>query len=447
MAVAPVSVSHSPATGSSTAYADRRAELMRRIGPDAALLLASPPEQLRNGDTHFKFRQDSDILYLTGFEEPGAVVVLRPGHEKTRFAMLVRPRDPAEETWTGRRAGVEGAVRDFGADAAFPAAELDARLAELVAGAQEIHYPFGREPALDAAVARLLGRLRVAERRGARAPVRLCDARVTLHEMRLIKSPQEVAIQRRAAEITAEAHIAAMLAAKGSGSEHEIEALIDYTFRKNGGTGPGYPTIVGSGDNATILHYVENRAPLVRGQLLLVDAGCEIDGYTADVTRTSPIGARFSPAQRRLYEAVLETQIAAIEAVKPGATLDGIHNQVVEQLTRHMVALGLLAGEVPALIEAGAHKKFYMHRTSHWLGMDVHDVGFYSEGGVSRPLAPGMVLTIEPGLYVAADAPVPAEYRGLGVRIEDDILVTADGYDNLTLSTPKSVDDIEALTA
>jgi len=430
-----------------TPYADRRADLMRRLGPDAALVLASPPEHLRNGDTHFKFRQDSDILYLTGFEEPGAVVVVRPGHEKVRFAMFVRPRDPAEETWTGRRAGVEGAVRDFGADAAFVAAELDEKLAELLSGVQEIHYPFGREPALDAAVARLLGRLRAGERKGTRAPVRLVDARLTLHEMRLIKSPQEIAIQRRAAEITAEAHIAAMLAAKGAANEHEIEALVDYTFRKNGGTGPGYPTIVGSGDNATILHYVENRAPLVRGQLLLVDAGCEIDGYTADVTRTSPIGARFSPAQRRLYEAVLETQIAAIEAVKPGATLDAIHNQVVESLTHHMVALGLLAGEVPALIEAGAHKQFYMHRTSHWLGMDVHDVGFYSEGGVSRPLQPGMVLTIEPGLYVAADAKVPPEYRGLGVRIEDDILVTADGYDNLTISTPKSVADIEALTA
>jgi len=264
--------------------------------------------------------------------------------------------------------------------------------------------------------------------------------------MRLIKSPQEVAVQRHAAEITAEAHIGAMLAAKTAANEHEIEALVDYTFRKNGGTGPGYPTIVGGGANATILHYVENRAPLVPGQLLLVDAGCEIDGYTADVTRTFPIGARFSPAQRRLYEAVLETQIAAIEAVKPGATLDGIHKQVVEQLTRHLVALGLLTGEVPALVESGAYKAFYMHRTSHWLGMDVHDVGFYSEGGASRPLVPGMVLTIEPGLYVAADAQVAPEFRGLGVRIEDDILVTSNGYDNLTIATPKSVDDIEGLT-
>src|SRR5215471_9117628 len=435
-----------PPPASLMPYAERRARLMEMLGPRAALVLASPPERLRNGDTHFKFRQDSDILYLTGFAEPGAVVVLRPGHPETPFVLFVRPRNPAEETWTGRRAGVEGAVRDFGASAAFPVEDLDTKLADVVGGAEEIHYPFGREPALDAAVARLLGRLRAGERKGTRAPVRLVDARLTLHEMRLIKSPQEIAIQRRAAEITAEAHIAAMLAAKGAANEHEIKALVDYTFRKNGGTGPGYPTIVGGGDNATILHYVENRAPLVRGQLLLVDAGCEIDGYTADVTRTSPIGARFSPAQRRLYEAVLETQIAAIEAVKPGATLDAIHNQVVESLTHHMVALGLLAGEVPALIEAGAHKQFYMHRTSHWLGMDVHDVGFYSEGGVSRPLQAGMVLTIEPGLYVAADAKVPPEFRGLGVRIEDDILVTADGYDNLTISTPKSVADIEALT-
>ena len=430
----------------STRYAERRAQLMQRIGPNAALVLASPPEQLRNGDTHFKFRQDSDLLYLTGFEEPGAALVLRPGADKP-FVMLVRPRDPAEETWTGRRAGVEGAVRDFGADAAWPAGELDERLAQIIGGAEEIHYPFGRDPALDAAVSRVLARLRARERRGTRAPVRLVDARLSLHEMRLVKTPDEVAVQRKAAAITAEAHVAAMRAAREAANEHEIEAIVDYTFRRRGGTAPGYPTIVGGGVNATILHYVENRAPLRRGELLLLDAGCEIDGYTADVTRTWPIGARFSPAQRRLYEAVLETQIAAIEAVKPGATLDAIHADVVQRLTGHMVSLGLLSGEVPALIESGAYKQFYMHRTSHWLGMDVHDVGFYSVDGVPRPLVPGMVLTIEPGLYVAEDAAVPPEYKGLGVRIEDDILVTDTGHDNLTASTPKSVADIEAITA
>ncbi|HMC95228.1 MAG TPA: aminopeptidase P N-terminal domain-containing protein [Polyangia bacterium] len=443
MAVAPVSENAAP----SSIFADRRAQLAGRLGPGGALLLMSPPERLRNGDAHHKFRQDSDILYLTGFAEPGAAVLLRPGHPTTPFVLFVRPRNPAEETWTGRRAGVEGAVRDFEADAAFSVDELDDKLAEIVAGAEEIHYPFGREPALDLAIARLLGRLRAGERRGRRAPVRLCEARLTLHEMRLLKSPDEVAVQRRAAAITAEAHIAAMSAARAGGSEREIEALIDYTFRRRGGTGPGYTTIVGGGANATILHYVENNGPLVPGQLLLVDAGCEVDGYTADVTRTFPIGARFTEPQRRLYEAVLETQQAAIEAVKPGATLDAIHEAVVERLTGHLVALGLLHGEVPALIASGAYKTFYMHRTSHWLGMDVHDVGFYAERGVARALVPGMVLTIEPGLYIAEDAAVPAEYRGLGVRIEDDILVTATGHENLTLDTPKSVAEIEKLTS
>jgi Xaa-Pro aminopeptidase len=443
MAVA--SVSPTTAAASPSIYAERRARLCERLGGNAALLLMSPPERLRNGDAHYKYRQDSDILYLTGFAEPGAAVLLRPGHA-TPFVLFVRPRDPAAETWTGRRAGVEGAVNLFGANAGFSCDELDDKLADIVAGAEEIHYPFGREPEQDAAVARLLGRLRASERRGRRAPVRLVDARVTLHEMRLLKSPGEIATLRRAAEITAEAHMAAMLSARDGGSEREIEALVDYTFRKSGGTGPGYGTIVGAGANATILHYVENASPLERGKLLLIDAGCEVDGYTADVTRTFPIGAGFSPPQRRFYEAVLETQQAAIEMVKPGATLDQIHEAVVARLTGHLVSLGILTGEVPALVESGAFKPFYMHRTSHWLGMDVHDVGFYSENGAARPLVPGMVLTIEPGLYVAEDAAAPAEFRGLGVRIEDDILVTATGAENLTVATPKTVDDLEALT-
>src|SRR5580698_829799 len=441
MAVAPLFKIATPPS----IYAERRARLCERLGPGAALLLMSPPERLRNGDAHYKYRQDSDVLYLTGFGEPGAAVLLRPGH-LTPFVLFVRPRDPAAETWTGRRAGVEGAVNAFGADAAFSSDDLGDKLADIVAGAEEVHYPFGREPEQDAAVGRLLGRLRAGERRGRRAPVRLCDARLTLHEMRLFKSPQEIATLRQAAEITAEAHVAAMRTARAGGSEREIEALIDYTFRRRGGTGPGYGTIVGAGANATILHYVENASPLARGDLLLIDAGCEVDGYTADVTRTFPIGARFSDPQRRLYEAVLESQLAAIEMVKPGATLDQIHEAVVARLTGHLVTLGILSGEVPALVESGAYKPFYMHRTSHWLGMDVHDVGFYSENGAARPLVPGMVLTIEPGLYVAEDAAAPPEFRGLGVRIEDDILVTDTGYENLTVATPKTVADLEKLT-
>ena len=427
-------------------HQERRARLAKLLGPGAALILASPPERTRNGDVTFKFRQDSDILYLTGFEEPGAMVVLRPDHPQTPFVMFVRPRNPADEIWTGRRAGVEGAVRNFGADIAYPIDEAEARLPELISGVTEVHYHFGREAELDERVLRLMARLRSAERRGRRAPVRLCDARLTVHEMRLFKSPDELDVQRRAADITALAHIAAMESARPGVHEYEIEGLIDYTFRKHGATGPGYPSIVGGGANATILHYVENSAKLQGGQLLLVDAGGEVEGFTADVTRTFPIGGRFSPAQRLLYEAVLDTQIAAIEAVKPGATLEGIHEQVVASLTRRLVDLGILHGDAPALVEAGAFKPYYMHRTSHWLGMDVHDVGFYSIEGAARPLEPGMVLTIEPGLYVAEDAAAPEEFRGIGVRIEDDIVVTATGYDNLTAKTPKSVADIERLT-
>ncbi|HET6147097.1 MAG TPA: aminopeptidase P N-terminal domain-containing protein [Polyangia bacterium] len=427
-------------------HRERRARLAKLLGPGAVLILASPPERTRNGDVTFKFRQDSDILYLTGFEEPGTLMVLRPDHPQTPFVMFVRPRNPADEIWTGRRAGVEGAVKTFGADAAFPIDEADNRLPDLIAGAVEVHYHFGRDPELDERVLRLMGRLRAAERRGKRAPVRLCDARLSVHEMRLYKSPAELDIQRRAADITALAHVAAMQAARPGVHEYEIEGLIDYTFRKHGATGPGYPSIVGGGVNATILHYVENSAALHAGQLLLVDAGGEVEGFTADVTRTFPIGGRFSPPQRRLYEAVLETQIAAIEAVKPGATLEAIHEQVVATLTRRLVEIGILQGDPESLVASGAFKPYYMHRTSHWLGMDVHDVGFYSVEGAARALEPGMVLTIEPGLYIAEDSPAPPEYRGIGVRIEDDIVVTASGYDNLTARTPKSVADLERLT-
>ena len=431
----------------SDAYVDRRARLAGLLGPRAALLLASPAEQLRNGDVHFKFRQDSDILYLTGFEEPGAVVLFRPDHPKTPFVMFVRPRNPSEETWTGRRAGLEGAVEKFGAGAAFPVAELDAKLPELLAGVEDLHLSFGHNEDWDLRVLRVVGRMRAAERRGARAPVRLVDARLTLHEMRLVKSDDEIATLRRAAAITAEAHTAAMRTARAGMGEHEVEALIDYTFRRRGATGPGYPSIVGGGANAVILHYVDNNAALDDGKLLLVDAGCEVDGFTADVTRTFPIGRPFSPDQRRVYQAVLDVQQAAIDAVRPGATIDGIHAQVVEQLTAKMVELGLLKGEVAALVADQAFRPFYMHRTSHWLGMDVHDVGFYSVEGAARPLAPGMVLTIEPGLYIAPDAPVPLELRGIGIRIEDDILVTDTGHDNLTKATPKTAAEIDRLVA
>jgi Xaa-Pro aminopeptidase len=425
-------------------YPARRRALMDRIGPRAVALVGGKRLSVRNGDVEHRFRQSSDLLFLTGFGEPEALAVLAPGREKP-FTLFVRPRDPERETWTGRRAGVDGARERFGADAAFPVEQVSIELPKLLDGADEIVYVPGDDRAVDELVLRALAELRAGERRGLRAPTRIGDLRTSLHELRLIKDADALDKLRRAAAITAEAHVAAMRTARDGVFEYEIEALLDYTFRRRGGF-PGYGTIVGGGANATILHYVDNRDPLARGQLLLVDAGCEIDGFTADVTRTYPIGARFTPAQRRFYEVVLAVEKRCVAEVKPGATVDGIHQLAVEQLTQGMVELGLLQGNVAELIESSAYRKYYMHRTSHWLGLDVHDVGAYSPGGQARPLEPGMVLTVEPGLYVAADdTSAPAELRGLGVRIEDDVLVTDAGHEVLTRAVPKEPDELEAL--
>jgi Xaa-Pro aminopeptidase len=427
-------------------YAARRKALMDAIGPRAVAIVGGKQITHRNSDVEHRFRQASDVLYLTGFAEPETLVVLTPGRDK-KLTLFVRPRDPERETWTGRRVGVEGAVARLGADQAFPVAQIATELPKLVDGADEIFYVPGEEHALDELIVKVLADLRAGERRGMRAPTRITDLRTALHELRLIKDEDALAKLRRAAAITAEAHVAAMKAARGGVNECEIEALVDYTFRRQGGY-PGYGTICGGGINATILHYVDNDQPLERGQLLLVDAGCEIDGFTADVTRTYPIGARFSPAQRRAYELVLEVEKRCVAAVKPGATIDGIHQQAVELLTQGMVDLGLLKGSVRELIDSGAYRRFYMHRTSHWLGLDVHDVGAYALDGRSRPLVAGMVLTVEPGLYVAADASdVPDELRGIGIRIEDDVLVTAGGHEVLTAAVPKEAGELEALTA
>ena len=426
-------------------YAARRQQLMEKLGPRAVAIIGGKKLSVRNSDVEHRFRQSSDLWYLTGFTEPEALAVIAPGRAE-KFTLFVRPRDPERETWTGRRAGIDGARAKFGADQAFPVEAVTSELPKILDGAEEISYVPGDDGDLDQLVLSTMAHLRQAERRGMRAPRRISDLRWTLHELRLIKDADALAKMRRAVDVTRQAHTGAMRAARDGVKEYEIEALIDYTFRRNAGH-PGYGTIVGGGVNATILHYVDNTEPLKKGELLLVDAGCEVDGFTADVTRTYPIGAKFSPAQRRCYELVLAVEKACIAAVKPGHSIDGIHEQAVELLTRGMIDLGLLQGEVRELIDKAAYKRFYMHRTSHWLGMDVHDVGIYAPDGKSRPLAPGMVLTVEPGLYIAEDAgDVAAEYRGIGIRVEDDILVTADGHENLTISIPKEVVDLEALT-
>lgn len=418
---------------------------MQAIGPEGVAIVRSLPERVRNGDSYHRFRQHSDVYYLTGFVEPQTTLVLRPGAEKERVVMFVRPRDAEAEIWDGRRAGIEGACERYGADAAYPVAELAQRLPDLIANREELHYALGLDDEMDRLVIGTIARLRRTERKGARPPRAVIDPRIALHELRLLKGPEELATLRKAVAITTEAHLAAMAAGRPGVFEHELEALIHYTFRRHGGTGPGYGTIVGAGENATILHYVDNACAIADGDLVLVDAGCEYGHYTADITRTWPASGRFSPEQRAIYELVLATQKAAVALAVPGATIDQIHDHCVRQLTEGMVELGLLQGPASARIEDQAFKKHFMHGTSHWLGLDVHDVGAYMRGGKARPLEPGMVITVEPGLYIAADAPdVPARMRGIGVRIEDDVAITAGGNEVLTAACPKEIADVEA---
>jgi Xaa-Pro aminopeptidase len=427
-------------------YAARRDAVMQAIGPNGVLVVRSLPERLRNGDAMFPFRQHSDLVYLTGFVEPNTTLVLRPGADSERVVMFVRPRDPEMETWDGRRAGLEGAKERYGADAAYPTTDLPQKLWDLIANRDELHYALGLDAEMDLLVASTIARLRKTEKKGKRPPRAVVDPRVALHEQRLHKRPEELAALRTAAKITSDAHVAAMKTGKPGANEGELEAVINYTFRRAGGGGPGYATIVGSGANATILHYIENTRAIADGDLVLVDAGCEYDHYTADITRTWPASGTFSSAQRRVYEIVLATQKAAIAMAKPGATIDEIHDFCVRQLTQGMIDLGLLSGSVDDRIADSSYKKFYMHGTSHWLGLDVHDVGAYTRDGKARPLADGMVITVEPGLYIAHDAEgVPESLRGIGVRIEDDVAVTATGNEVLTAACPKEIAELEQL--
>ncbi|HSR99567.1 MAG TPA: aminopeptidase P N-terminal domain-containing protein [Kofleriaceae bacterium] len=425
-------------------FAARRDAYMKSLGPSAVAVVCSMPERLRNGDAYHRFRQHSDLVYLTGFLEPDTTLVLRPGAETERVVMFVRPRDPEMETWDGRRAGLEGARHEYGADAAFASAELPAKLWELIANHEELHYSLGLDPDIDQLIGAALVKLRKLEKRGKRPPRAVVDPRAALHELRLHKRPEELTALRKASAISSDAHVQAMGLGRPGVFEHEVEALINYTFRTRGGTGPGYTTIVGAGENATILHYTDNRCAIADGDLVLVDAGCEYAHYTADITRTWPASGRFTAPQRSVYEAVLATQKSAIAMARPGVTIDDIHHHCVKQLTEAMVALGLLTGAAAERVADQGYRKYYMHGTSHWLGLDVHDVGAYTRDGKARPLEEGMVITVEPGLYIALDdQAAPAEMRGIGVRIEDDVAITADGHEVLTAACPKEVDDIE----
>jgi Xaa-Pro aminopeptidase len=425
--------------------AARRARLMKRMGAGSVAILPGAQEVVRSRDTHFRFRQDSDFRYLTGFLEPESIAVLVPGRKGGAFVLFVRERNPERETWDGRRAGPEGAVRDYGADEAFPIGEFAQRLPQLLGGRSRVFYNLGEHPELDPQITASVRQIREVSRRGAAAPTEFVALEGTLHEMRLHKTPAEIAVMRRAAEISAEAHCRAMRASRPGRYEWQIAAEIHAHFGQHD-MEPGYGTIVGGGENACILHYVENSAALRDGDLLLIDAGGELAGYTADITRSFPVNGKFSAAQQAVYEVVLAANEAAIRTLRPGTSSGRPHEVATRILTEGMVELGLLKGDPKTLIRDGRHRQFFMHGTGHWLGMDVHDVGRYSIDGAPRPLAAGMVMTVEPGLYIAPGTRgVDRKYWGIGIRIEDDVLITANGPQVLTAGAPKTVREIERL--
>jgi Xaa-Pro aminopeptidase len=418
---------------------------MRRMAPKSVAIIPGAHDTTRSNDTHYRFRQDSDFFYLTGFEEPDAIAVIKPESDK-KYTLFVRPRDPEREIWDGRRAGVEGAKSEFGATESFPVVEFETRLREFLDGADVLYYRLGVDRNLDDMIVKEIANMRAVNRKPVHPPQTIIDPATIVHEMRVLKSPEEIEIMQAAADIAAEAHCEAMKAAKPGMQEYQIEALIEQIFRRHGAAGPAYTSIVGAGPNATVLHYINNDGELRDGELLLVDAGAEYKGYASDITRTFPINGRYTKPQREIYDLVLKAQMACVEIVRPGTTHDQLKQHSIAVLTEGMVELGLLKGKPEELIKEKKHEKFYMHGLGHMLGIDVHDVGRYYFGQDSRALEAGVVMTVEPGLYIAPDTKdVPEKYLGIGVRIEDDVLCTSNGPRVLTHKVPKQAEEIEAL--
>jgi len=421
----------------------RRRERLAATMQGGVAIVPTAPERTRNRDAHFPYRFDSYFLYLTGFREPEAIVAVVAG-ARPRHILFCRDRDPEREIWDGFRYGPETARVTFGFDEAHSIRQLDALMPDLIADCGTLHCHLGEDASWDARVTRWINEVRGRSRSGVTAPGEIRDVRVPLDEMRLVKGPEELAVMRRAATITAGAHRRAMRASQAGRAEYEIEAELMHEFRRHGAQAPAYTPIVASGERACVLHYVQNDGQLKDGDLLLIDAGCELDGYAADVTRTFPVSGKFSGPQREVYDIVLAAQTAAIAQVKPGSRWDAPHRAAVEVLAQGMIDLKLLQGGLAEVVETEAYKKFYMHRTGHWLGLDVHDAGDYKRNGEWRVLAPGMVLTVEPGCYIRAGDGVPERFAGIGVRIEDDVAVTDAGAEVLTRDAPKQPADIEA---
>ena len=425
----------------------RRRAFMRQIGDQAAALVFANPVRVRSNDTTYPYRASSDLWYLTGCTEPDAVCLLLPGHEEHPYVLFVRPRDFSREVWDGPRLGVEGAHEQLGADKAFAIEDLAETLPRLLVGRSMLVHDLGRDAAADQQVLKAYARAQALARGRVAAPTSIVDLVSLLHEQRLIKGPEEIASLREACRISAEGHRAAMARTRPGLLEYQLQAAIEHAFRDAGATGPSYETIVGAGDNACVLHYVSNRATLRDGDLVLVDAGAEYRMYAGDITRTWPVNGRLEGRQRMIYDLVLRAEQAVLRKVRPGLPWTELHQTAVEVITTGLIDLGIVEGPLEKAIEDKAFRPFFMHGTGHWLGLDVHDVGTYARhGSTSRTLEPGMVFTVEPGLYFHPQEPLtPADYRGIGVRIEDDVLVTEDGCEVLTSRAPKEPEEVEAL--
>lgn len=432
---------------SATEFARRRKQLMRIVGDDGICIVPAAPERVRSNDSHYPYRQDSDFHYLTGFSEPEAVLALIPGREHGQVILFCRERNPEREAWDGARAGPEGAVADFGMDDAFPIEDIDEILPGMIEGRSCVYYHFGRDTEFDIKLIGWVNRVRARVKQGVRAPHEFVALSHILHDLRLYKTRAELVLMRHAAKIAAGAHVRAMRALRPGLNEHEIEAELLHEFRRRGAVA-SYEPIVGGGANACVLHYRANNAPLKDGDLLLIDAGAEFQCYASDITRTIPVNGRYAPEQRALYDIVLAAQRAAIDLVRPGKPFGAYHDAAVRTITAGLIKLGLLKGSVEKNLREQSYKRFYMHKTGHWLGLDVHDVGDYRVDGEDRELEAGMVVTVEPGIYIAPDAKgVAAKWRGIGIRIEDDVVVTRGQPEVITSAVPNDPDAIEALMA
>ncbi len=429
-------------------FARRRRDLMAMMGRDSIAIITAAPERTRSRDTQYPYRQDSDFYYLSGFPEPEAVLVLVPDRRHGQFVLFCRERDRAREIWDGYRAGPAGACETYAADDAFPIDDIDDILPGLLEGRERVYYAVGKDQEFDRHLMGWVNDIRSRARSGAVPPGEFVDMDHLLHEMRLFKSAAELKIMDRAGKISARAHRRAMQAVRPGMFEYQLQAEIEHEFASAGARSPAYSSIVGGGVNGCVLHYTENNSVLNSGDLVLIDAGCELEHYAADITRTFPISGKFSPEQKAIYDIVLEAQLEAIKAARAGHHWDAPHQATVRVITEGLVDLGLLKGKVKDLIACGAYAEFYMHRAGHWLGMDVHDVGDYKVDGHWRLLEPGMVMTVEPGIYIAPDnRKVAKKWRGIGIRIEDDVVIGKQGAQVLTGDVPKTVDDIEALMA